>query len=100
EFPEILDVFVTSRPDALVVVYAGRPHPGRWLAALRAVGYEVPGRRQPNAGVSPVPSVHRVSTPVAARAAATDARPQRADARVHHGSSNPSRARRTAACGG
>jgi hypothetical protein len=46
-FSEILDVFVTSRPESLVVVYAGRPRLGEWLRALRAVGYEVPARRHP-----------------------------------------------------
>jgi hypothetical protein len=44
-FSEILDVFVTSRPDSLVVVCAGRPRLGEWLRALRAVGYEAPSRR-------------------------------------------------------
>jgi hypothetical protein len=46
-FSEILDVFVTSRPDSLVVVCAGRPRLGDWLRALRAVGYEAPNRRHP-----------------------------------------------------
>jgi hypothetical protein len=45
EFPEVLDVFVTGRPDWLVVVSRGRPRPGEWLRALRAVGYHVPVRR-------------------------------------------------------
>jgi hypothetical protein len=27
-FPQVLEVFVTGLPDALVVVYAGRPRPG------------------------------------------------------------------------
>lgn len=45
-FPEVLDVFVTSRPDSLVVVSRGRPRPGDWLRALRVVGYEVPPRRR------------------------------------------------------
>jgi hypothetical protein len=44
-FPEVLDVFVTGRPDCLVVVSLGRPRPGEWLRALRAVGYQVPIRR-------------------------------------------------------
>jgi hypothetical protein len=44
-FPEVLDVFVTGRPDWLVVVSRGRPRPGEWLRALRAVGYHVPVRR-------------------------------------------------------
>ncbi|MEA2211033.1 MAG: hypothetical protein QOF83_981 [Solirubrobacteraceae bacterium] len=45
QFPEVLDVFVTGRPDWLVVVSRGRPRPGEWLRALRAVGYHVPVRR-------------------------------------------------------
>jgi hypothetical protein len=45
-FPEVLDVFVTGRPDALVVVFWGRPRPGEWLRALRAVGYRVPARQR------------------------------------------------------
>ncbi len=48
-FPEVLDVFVTSRPDALVVVCSGRPRPGDWLGALRRVGYDVPARRRATA---------------------------------------------------
>lgn len=44
-FSEILDVFVTSRPDSLVVVCAGRPRLGEWRRALRAAGYEIPARR-------------------------------------------------------
>ena len=43
-FPEVLEVFVTGRPDVLVVVYAGRPRPGEWLRALRALGYRTPAR--------------------------------------------------------
>jgi hypothetical protein len=43
-FPEVLDVFVTGRPDVLVVVYAGRPRPGEWVGALRALGYRTPAR--------------------------------------------------------
>jgi hypothetical protein len=45
QFPEVLDVFVTGRPDWLVVVSRGRPRPAEWLRALRAVGYHVPVRR-------------------------------------------------------
>ena len=46
-FPEVLDVFITSRPDALVVVCSGRPRPGDWLGALRRVGYDTaPARRR------------------------------------------------------
>jgi hypothetical protein len=37
-------VFATGRPDALVVVYAGRPRPGEWLRALRAIGYRTLAR--------------------------------------------------------
>ena len=37
-FPEVLEVFVTGRPDVLVVVYAGRPRPGEWLRGLRRLG--------------------------------------------------------------
>jgi hypothetical protein len=44
-FSEILEVFVTSRPDSLVVVYAGRPRPAQWLRALRTLGYDVSRRR-------------------------------------------------------
>jgi hypothetical protein len=48
-FPEVLDVFVTCRSDALVVVCSGRPRPGDWLGALRRVGYDVPARRRATA---------------------------------------------------
>jgi hypothetical protein len=48
-FSEILDVFVTSRPDSLIIVYAGRPRLGEWRRALRAVGYEIPVRRHSSA---------------------------------------------------
>lgn len=44
DFPEILDVFITGRPDSLVVVYQGRPRPAQWLRALRTAGYALPGR--------------------------------------------------------
>jgi hypothetical protein len=30
-FPGVLEVMVTSRPDALVVVRSGRPRPAEWL---------------------------------------------------------------------
>jgi len=43
-FPEVLDVFVTGRPDVLVVVYARRPRPAEWLLALRKVGYRPTAR--------------------------------------------------------
>jgi hypothetical protein len=45
-FPEVLDVFITRRPDALVVVCSGRPHPAEWQRALRAVGFCFPSRRR------------------------------------------------------
>jgi hypothetical protein len=48
-FPEVLDVFITGRPDALVVVCSGRPRPGEWLGALRRVGYHVPAKRHATA---------------------------------------------------
>jgi hypothetical protein len=44
-FPEVLEVFSTGRPDVVVVVCAGRPRPGEWLRALRALGYQTPARR-------------------------------------------------------
>jgi hypothetical protein len=40
-FPEVLDVLATSRPDSLVVVFAGRPRPAEWSARLRAPGLRV-----------------------------------------------------------
>ena len=43
-FSEVLDVFVTGRPDVLVVIYTGRPRPGEWLRALRRRGYHTPAR--------------------------------------------------------
>ena len=43
-FPEVIEVFVTGRSDRLVVVYAGRPRPGEWLRALRAIGFRTPAR--------------------------------------------------------
>jgi hypothetical protein len=45
-FPEVLDVFITGRQDALVVVCSGRPRPGDWLRALRAAGYDPPPRQR------------------------------------------------------
>jgi hypothetical protein len=56
-FPEVLDVFVTGRPDALVVVHLGRPRPGEWLRALRAAGYRVPPRQRALAETRKVDSV-------------------------------------------
>jgi hypothetical protein len=46
-FPEILEVFITGRPDSLVVVCQGRPRPAEWLRALRAAGYELATRSHP-----------------------------------------------------
>ena len=48
-FPEVLEVFVTGRPDVLVVVCSGRPRPARWLRTLRAAGYEILARRHASA---------------------------------------------------
>lgn len=45
-FPEVLDVFVTGRPEVLVVVCSGHPRPARWLAELRTAGYHVSVRRR------------------------------------------------------
>jgi len=59
-FPEVLDVFVTGRPESLVVVFWGRPRPGEWLRALRAVGYEVLARRHPGALSAAVDRLGRV----------------------------------------
>jgi hypothetical protein len=63
-FSEVLDVFVTGRPDSLVVVCAGRPRLGEWRRALRAVGYEVPARRHPAAGSTTQSSIIRVHAEV------------------------------------
>jgi hypothetical protein len=62
-FSEILDVFVTSRPDSLVVVCAGRPRLGEWRRALRAVGYEVPAGRHPSARSTTQRSIIRSHAP-------------------------------------
>ena len=43
-FSEILDVFVTSRPDSVVVVCAGRPRLGEWLRN-RSAGASSPRTR-------------------------------------------------------
>ena len=37
-FPEVLEVYFMGEADSLVVVSRGRPRPGDWLNALRAVG--------------------------------------------------------------
>jgi hypothetical protein len=62
-FSEILDVFVTSRPDSLVVVCAGRPRLGEWLRTLRAVGYEVPARRHSSAAPTTPRSIVQIHAP-------------------------------------
>ena len=43
--PEVLEVYITGRPDVVVVVCAGRQRPTRWVHALRAAGYETLTRR-------------------------------------------------------
>src|SRR5438105_7335869 len=63
-FSEILDVFVTSWPDSLVVVCAGRPRLGEWLRALRAVGYEIPARRHSSASVTTQRSILQIHAKV------------------------------------
>ena len=68
-FPEILDVFATGRADAIVIVYFGRPRPGEWLRALRAVGYDAAARRRPPRSHKPPTEPRRPSqlTPRRAR---------------------------------
>jgi hypothetical protein len=87
-FSEILEVFTTSQPDALIVVCGGRPRAGEWLRALRAIGYEASARRRPGAGASgiaapapvvPVSGVERTEVPV--RFDNVTASPSRAPAR-------------------
>jgi hypothetical protein len=90
KFPEVLDVFVTGRPDGLVVVSRGRPRPAEWLLALRAVGYHMPVRRhaKPAAQANrqraiasrqyPSPSISRASP---RRSAPLRTHPDRADVR-------------------
>jgi hypothetical protein len=70
KFPEILDVFVTGRPDSLVVVCSGRPRPAEWLRALRAVGYEELARRRPSAAPSEVGSTDVAASSGSVRARA------------------------------
>jgi hypothetical protein len=48
-FPDVLEVFITGRPDVLVVVCAGRPRPAEWLRILRVAGYEGSPRRYASA---------------------------------------------------
>src|SRR5437764_6365255 len=69
-FSEILDVFVTSRPDSLVVVCAGRPRLGEWLRALRSVGYEIPTRAQAAAAATKPSSIGRIRPKTRSSAAA------------------------------
>lgn len=45
-FGEVLDVFVSGRPDVVVVACSGHPRPAEWLNALRTAGYEIPLRRR------------------------------------------------------
>jgi hypothetical protein len=77
-FPEVLEVFITDRPDALVVVCSGRPRPGEWLRALRAMGYEVPARARPRP--TALRAAHRPTQP-------GDAKPDRPEVHeeVHRG---------------
>jgi hypothetical protein len=63
-FSEILDVFVTGRPDSLVVVCAGRPRLGEWRRALRAVGYELPARRRASAETTTQGSIIQIHAQV------------------------------------
>jgi hypothetical protein len=85
-FPEVLDVFVTSRPDALIVVCSGRPRPGDWLGALRRVGYDVPARR------------HATATAFEADRADVVEPPDSQARRFYGGSSASSRHRNAPAC--
>ena len=75
-FPEVLDVFVTGRPDALVVVYLGRQRPGEWLRALRVVGYRVPARQRASAAAPKLDSVYE--SPCGPRPTPTTTAPHRA----------------------
>jgi hypothetical protein len=79
EFPEVLDVFVTGRPDWLVVVSQGYPRPGEWLRALRAAGYQVPVRRH----ATQAAEVDRQAAAAPARTPAPGLT-ARADGRVRH----------------
>jgi hypothetical protein len=63
-FSEILEVFVTSRSDSLVVVCAGRPRLGEWRRALRAVGYDVSDRRHSSTASTMQSSIIRIHAPV------------------------------------
>jgi hypothetical protein len=65
-FSEVLDVLISPRPDALVVVCSGHPHPAEWQRALRAVGFSFPSRRRP----TPRPPARAVQTTEAERALA------------------------------
>jgi hypothetical protein len=60
-FSEVLEVLATSRPDALVVVYVGRPRHAEWCEHLCAGGYELL-RMTAAAGARPArPAVSRES---------------------------------------
>lgn len=54
-FPEVLEVYETGHPEILVVVFDGRPRPGEWLRALRAVGYRTPARQRSRFPLRPTP---------------------------------------------
>jgi hypothetical protein len=58
-FPEVLELFVTGRPDVLVVVHTGRPRLGAWHGALRSAGYRVSSRRR----AAPPPRLTSVRLP-------------------------------------
>jgi hypothetical protein len=93
-FPEVLDVFVTGRPDALVVVYLGRPRPGEWLRALHAAGYRVPPRRRALAEAPKVDSVresHRGPRPIPTATAAPSSAPRPSPTRQTATASRPSK---------
>ncbi|HET7046818.1 MAG TPA: hypothetical protein VFI54_00990 [Solirubrobacteraceae bacterium] len=62
-FPEVLEVFVTGRPDVLVVVCAGRPRPTQWLRTLRAAGYEPLARRHASANPAATTAIKRGGLP-------------------------------------
>jgi hypothetical protein len=38
-FHDVRDVVATDRPDVLLVIHLGDPHPSEWLATLRSAGY-------------------------------------------------------------
>jgi hypothetical protein len=73
-FSEVLDVFVTGRPDSLVVVCWGRPRPAEWLRALSAVGHDLPRRSHFGTAAA---KVDRTTVVAPLRREATAARPHR-----------------------